>query len=547
MDLFSKHQQKLEAAVQALKQRHYFFAYPESPKQYPESAAMEAQQAFKSWTGTRFSLGQMEGDAWHGEEVSPFTRQALGIRYPIYEPSRLVHQVNLATASWRRASVQERVGVLMEALDYVKDRFFEMAIATQHTTGQSWLMSFQASGPHAADRALEVIAMGFVLQTQFVDEVTWEKPLGKVSLRLHKTYRPFGRGVGVVIGCSTFPVWNTFPGLFANLVTGNGAIVKPHPGAVLPIAIAVKAIREALSNHGYNPDVLMLTGDRSDAPLTRELVLHPEVKIVDYTGSTSFGNWLESLTDKVVYTEKAGVNVVILDSVTNLDAVVQNLAFSISLYSGQMCTAPQNVFVPKWVPSEAGPLTQDQVVEAIRQGIQQLGSNPKTAAGVLGALQNEKTRQRIAEIAQTMGQTLEPAINEEFPDAAVFKPVILEVKASSSNLYREELFGPLAVVIRANDTREAIEEATVLAREKGAITCLVYSTNQDLCNEIALRMNELFVPVSFNLTGPVWVNQHAAFSDLHGTGGNAAGTACFTDAAFLARRFVWVGNRTLVS
>jgi hypothetical protein len=56
-------------------------------------------------------------------------------------------------------------------------------------------------------------------------------------------------------------------------------------------------------------------------------------------------------------------------------------------------------------------------------------------------------------------------------------------------------------------------------------------------------MNQAFVPVSFNFTGAAFVNQHAAFSDFHVTGGNAAGNASFTDSGFISKRFIWVGNR----
>ena len=49
-----------------------------------------------------------------------------------------------------------------------------------------------------------------------------------------------------------------------------------------------------------------------------------------------------------------------------------------------------------------------------------------------------------------------------------------------------------------------------------------------------------------NFTGPIWMNQNAAFSDFHVTGGNPAGNATFTDAAYIVRRFVWVGHKEVV-
>ena len=50
-------------------------------------------------------------------------------------------------------------------------------------------------------------------------------------------------------------------------------------------------------------------------------------------------------------------------------------------------------------------------------------------------------------------------------------------------------------------------------------------------------------PVSFNLTGGIYVNQAAGFFDFHVTGGNPAGNASFTNPEFVVKRFTWVGFR----
>ena len=87
--------------------------------------------------------------------------------------------------------------------------------------------------------------------------------------------------------------------------------------------------------------------------------------------------------------------------------------------------------------------------------------------------------------------------------------------------------------------------AKELAIKKGAISCGAYSTDPGTKAMIEREMEKAFTPVAFNLTGPIWMNQNAAFSDFHVTGGNPAGNASFTDSAFIARRFVWVGHKEL--
>ncbi len=78
------------------------------------------------------------------------------------------------------------------------------------------------------------------------------------------------------------------------------------------------------------------------------LATRPEVRIVDFTGSTEYGDWLEAnARQAAVYTEKAGVNTIVVDSTDDFAGMCRNIGFSLTLYSGQMCTTPQNILVPR--------------------------------------------------------------------------------------------------------------------------------------------------------------------------------------------------------
>ena len=140
----------------------------------------------------------------------------------------------------------------------MSERFFEIAYATMHTTGQSFVMSFQASGPHANDRAMEVLSLAYQELTRFTPAVDWVKPMGKFDLQIKKDFAPIPRGIALVIGCSTFPTWNTVPGLYASLMAGNPVIVKPHPKSILPIAIVIEEIQKALTAAGLPANVVQL-------------------------------------------------------------------------------------------------------------------------------------------------------------------------------------------------------------------------------------------------------------------------------------------------
>src|SRR5258708_8290831 len=180
------------------------------------------------------------------------------------------------------------------------------------------------------------------------EKAIWEKPGKTEPTRLEKTFRIIPRGVGAVVGVSTFPTWNAYPAIFADLATGNAVVIKPHPGAILPLAITTEIARAMLKEAGFDSNLVTLVADTQAEPVTKQLVCHPDVAIVDFTGSSAFGNWIEAnARQAIVFTEKAGVNPVIVDSVHDVNAVVRNLAFTVSLYSGQMCTTAQNIYVPK--------------------------------------------------------------------------------------------------------------------------------------------------------------------------------------------------------
>ena len=279
LNLVDKHQSTIDTAVRALHERTFFAHYPEnpSPDLYGEHADKEGREKYKAHLNQKFEeLLQQDPEAWVGQEESPYEQQPLGVKYPFFSPETLVSRAEEAYHQWRKVKPADRAAILVESLERLRARFFEIAYATMHTTGQAYMMSFQASGPHAADRALEAVAAGFEEQTRFPEAAAWEKPMGKYNLKLNKTWRAVPKGVSLVIGCATFPTWNTVPGMYASLVTGNPVIIKPHPKAVLPIAIVVAAVQKVLQENGLNPDICQLGVDADDHLITKDLAEHPE-------------------------------------------------------------------------------------------------------------------------------------------------------------------------------------------------------------------------------------------------------------------------------
>lgn len=544
--LFDKHQATLERALQAIAERGYWTPYPESasPKVYGEGAAEAGRAAFEALRGKPFGLDQPATTGQVGKERSPYGFD-LGITYPKADLDALFAAIAKAEEGWRKAGPRTWVGVCLEILERVNKSSFALANAVMHTTGQAFLMAFQAGGPHAQDRALEAVAYAYAEMTRHAAEAVWEKPQGKrPPQRMTKKFTVVPRGVALVIGCNTFPTWNSYPGLFASLVTGNAVVVKPHPGAVLPLAVTVAIIREVLAETGFDPELVTLAAENPGEGLAKVLALRPQVKVIDYTGSSAFGTWIEQNAHQAaVFTEKAGVNAVVIDSTDDYQGMLANLAFSLSLYSGQMCTTPQNLLIPReGIATDQGHRSYDEFVADLATAVDKLLGDDTRANALLGAIVNPQVTERL-EAAAGLGEVAlasRTVRNPDFPGATVRTPVVVKLDGSKPDdeaSYMSECFGPVSFAVAVDSAADAVALLRRTVREKGAMTVGAYTTSPEVERLVEDVCLEECAQLSLNLTGGVYVNQTAAFSDFHGSGGNPAANAALCDGAFVANRF----------
>ncbi|MEO7159789.1 MAG: phenylacetic acid degradation protein PaaN, partial [Polaromonas sp.] len=442
-----------------------------------------------------------------------------------------------------------RTGICIEILDRLNQQSFELAHAVMMTTGQGWMMAFQAGSPHAQDRGLEAVTYAYREQSFVPTEAIWEKPQGKnPPLVMKKHFEVVGRGVGVVVGCGTFPTWNTYPGLFAALATGNAVIVKPHSNAILPAAMTVRTVRAVLAENGIDPNLVTLcVAARRET--TQQLVTHSAVKSIDFTGGNVFGQWLiDNCRQAQVYAELAGVNNIVIDSTDAYKSMLRNVAFTLSLYSGQMCTTSQALFVPAGgIETEDGHKSYDDVCADLARTIEGTLAKPEVALAVLGAVQSADTLKRSNEAnSGALGRVIlasKKLDNPGFPNAEVRTPALLACDAADEKSYMEERFGPITFVVKVADTAAAIALSERMISTHGALTAGIYSTKPEVIDAMTSATWRSKVALSINLTGGVFVNQSSAFSDYHGTGGNPAANASYADSAFVANRFRVIQRR----
>lgn len=539
--LFVKHRALLEQAQVAITRRTHWSPYAGNPRAYGETALDEGQAAFEAYRAAQFYLDQPDVRGRCGEEVSPYGL-SLNISYPCCSPDSLIAAAKAALLPWVRAGCEVRTGVCLEVLARLNARSAEIAYALMHTTGQSLALAFLTGGPQAQARGLEALAWAYREMALIPQQAEWQR---NVSQRLEKRFVAAPLGVSLVIGSATQPTWNAYPALFASLATGNPVIVKPHPTAVLPLAITVAVTRQVLKESGFDPNLVSLLASNPDGPVTRAVALNPDIRLIDYAGAPDFGQWLrDNARQARLCVETGGINCVLVDSTYDYKALLKNLVFSLCLDSGQLRTTPRAIFVSRdGVETPEGQVGPEQFGRDLAYALGKFVADPARAVEVLGAIQSPATVARVAAtsaLAEAEAEVLRYSAlltHPQWPLARIHTPLLLAADAGQRHLYAEERFGPVAAVVTTANTAASLALAEATMRDKGALNFLVHATRpyvRQQAEDVALRAG---VALSFNLTGAALVNQPAGFADFHASGANPAASCGMIDAAFVANRF----------
>ncbi|MEO5761466.1 MAG: aldehyde dehydrogenase family protein, partial [Vicinamibacteria bacterium] len=523
--LFDRHRERFEKARETCRTRASWSPFAEQPSLYAGHANARAagEKAFTAHLGQRFEIDQPSAHAWVGEEVSPYTQEPLKALYPLADLDALFTAASVGIPAWSAVSPEIRAGVLLEVVERIyRERLFELTYAVMHTTGQSFNMAYAGSGVNALDRGIEALVYAMAAMDAVTRDARWERSFGSATIALDKHYRLIPRGVAVCFACASFPTWNAFPSMIASLATGNAVIVKPHPATVLPMAISIEVFRGVLRESGFDPNLVTMAIDTTVDPMGQRIIKHPSCAIVDFTGSARFGQWVEKNAHPALcFTETSGCNAVVIESCVDLDAVIRSLATTLSLFSGQMCTSPQNIYVPAagvrvGSGDSASVVPFDEVVSRLAKAVEALGNDPKKASMIMAAIQSPSTLDLLnsmKETAEELGAlVLAPHAyaHPEFPQARTSTPLMMNVSPSDRALYSSEQFGPISFVIKTTDANDALLQATSDVHEGGGLTAFLYSTDPAYVDKAEDAFARAGSQLTINLTGPMPLNFAAA-------------------------------------
>ncbi len=390
------------------------------------------------------------------EVLNPATEEVVGLA-----PDASVADAEAAAAAakeallgWSATPAEERQALMARAARAIRDRAGELLPLVIAETGATAAVGSRMQVPVAADRFERYSRdLRHVAQRSLPPQVAQATPLAPGGLISALAVR---QPVGVV-GCVTsfnFPMVNMAGKVAPALAMGNTVVVKPAPQDPLAVVELVRILDEV----GFPPGVVNLVNSSQAAPASA-LVESRDVDMISFTGSTQVGVRIAEAgarTMKRLLLELGGKGACIVFEDADVKGAVGCIGSTWSFHSGQICTAPTRAVVHRSV--------LDQVLERLTgyAGALKVG-DPTDTATVVGPLISATQRDRVEGfIASGRGEGAELVAGGGRPDGLdkgfYVEPTLL-TGTNDMHVVREEIFGPVVVVVAFDDESEAIEIA----------------------------------------------------------------------------------------
>lgn len=360
------------------------------------------------------------------------------------EAEAAIGEAMRASKTWRRVPPDERARYLLRAAEEIRTRRFKLAALEVYEAGKTW-----------KDADGDITEAIDYLEYYGAEITKWSEPRrlgGYPGEENEYLYEP--RGIGVVISPWNFPLAIPAGMVSAAIVTGNCVIFKPS--GLTPVT--GWWLVEMFRNAGLPPGVLQyLTGPGEE--VGEYLVSHPATDFVAFTGSKDVGLRIISLAAetrpgqrnaKKVIAEMGGKNAIIVDGTADLDEAVKGVLESALVYQGQKCSACSRVIVVEKVFDEFC-LRLREAMESIKIG------SPEEPGSFMGPLIDKKALDKVGsylDLAKNEGKAL--LIRRAERKGYFFGPAVFTDVKPDSRLAQEEIFGPILVMMRAEDMDEAI-------------------------------------------------------------------------------------------
>jgi len=313
---------------------------------------------------------------------------------------------------------------------------------------------------------------------------------------------PLGVCVGIIPW--NFPLLMAFWKISHAIVMGNTVVLKPASATPLSALVLAEAVKAAGIPRGV---VNIVTGPGTE--VGEVLCVHPDVDKVAFTGSTEVGRQIMKLsadTVKNVTLELGGKSANIILDDADMELAVEGAILGTFLHQGQVCESGTRILVSSKIYDEFVDKLKKRT-EAIRVGYQLLARNH------LGPLVNAAqlaTTERYVELGKTEGAEIltggERLSVEGYPNGFYYAPTLFTNVDNAMRIAQEEIFGPVACIIKFNSDEEAVAIAN---DSKYGLAGGIFSTNHARAERLARGVR----------TGTMWINTYHNFGAFCPFGG----------------------------
>ena len=402
-------------------------------------------------------------------------------------PSDIDRAVRAARAAfdegaWAQAAPGERAQVMVRAGELIARRAGELTETITREVGSPHVIA--AWQPVAAKLYLDYYAAQAA-------QYKWEEVRQGIRSALLVRRPPVGV-VGAIVPWN-FPLALSFPKLAPALLTGCTVVLKAPEETPLCLYLLADLFDQA----GLPPGVLNVVA--ADRTVSEELVRHPLVDKISFTGSTRAGRRIGSLCGQQIKRcslELGGKSAAIVLPDAELEDVIPALAPNTMRNNGQVCTNATRVLAPRE--------SYGEVVDALVSEIRQFAvGDPADPEVFLGPLVSETQRERVESyIAQGLAEGAQPVLGGGRPgrDRGYFvEPTVFAGVHNRMTIAQEEIFGPVVAVIPYDDE----DHAVALANDsRYGLSGSVWGADPSHAKDVARRIRSGNVAVNLHTLDP---------------------------------------------
>jgi benzaldehyde dehydrogenase (NAD) len=349
-----------------------------------------------------------------------------------------VARADAAQNDWAERPAHERAEVMRRAADVVTANCDVLS---------RWLVDEAGSGQGKAD-----FEVGLVLSELHQAAATAMVPYGQLLRSAHPRLSLSRRrpvGVVGVISPFNFPAILASRSIFPALALGNAVVLKPDPRTSVSGGLFLAAV---LEEAGLPSGLFAVIPGGADAGAA--LVDHPDVPVLSFTGSTAAGRAIGERAGRLLkraHLELGGNNAMIVLPDVDVEAAASAGAWGSFLHQGQICMTTGRHLVHAEI--------YEDYTERLAAKARALRAGDPATGTPLGPIIDAGQRDRVHGIVTSTIEAGATLLAGGEYDELFYQPTVLAEVTPDHAAFREEIFGPVAPVVRFDDLDEAVDLA----------------------------------------------------------------------------------------